>query len=66
MKRDSVEQKSFVDPVCGMQVSFKTAAAGSEYRGKRYYFCAAACREQFDADPERYVRVHRQHGVRQK
>jgi hypothetical protein len=36
MKRDSVEQKSFVDPVCGMQVSFKTAAAGSEYRGKRY------------------------------
>lgn len=55
---------SFVDPVCGMQVSYKTAAAESEYRDKRYYFCATACREQFDADPEQYIRAHRQHGVR--
>jgi len=64
MKRGRGEQMSFVDPVCGMQVSYKTAAAESEYRDKRYYFCATACREQFDADPEQYIRAHRQHGVR--
>ncbi|ERS91664.1 YHS domain-containing protein [Modicisalibacter ilicicola DSM 19980] len=64
MKRERVEQKSFVDPVCGMQVSYKTAAAESDYHGKHYYFCATACREQFDADPARYVRTHRQHGSR--
>ena len=64
MKREREEHKSFEDPVCGMQVSYKTAPADSEYQGKRYYFCATACREQFDADPERYVRTHRQHGSR--
>lgn len=37
MKRERVEQKSFVDPVCGMQVSYKTAAAESDYHGKHYY-----------------------------
>lgn len=66
MKRDNVKQSSFVDPVCGMQVSYKTAVAESDYQEKRYYFCATACREQFDAEPERYVRVHRQHGMRPK
>ncbi|SHF67473.1 YHS domain-containing protein [Modicisalibacter ilicicola DSM 19980] len=64
MKRERVEQKSFVDPVCGMTISFETAATGSEYQGKRYYFCATACRDQFQADPERYVHTHRQHGSR--
>jgi len=66
MKREREEQKSFEDPVCGMQVSYKTAATESDYQDKRYYFCATACREQFDADPERYVRTHRQHGSKRE
>nr|WP_299246433.1 YHS domain-containing protein [uncultured Halomonas sp.] len=66
MKRDRVEQDTFKDPVCGMQVGYKTAAAESEYQDKRYYFCATACREQFDVDPERHVRKHRQHGSRRE
>jgi YHS domain-containing protein len=49
-----------------LQVSYKTAAAESDYQDKRYYFCATACREQFDADPERYVRTHRQHGSKRE
>jgi YHS domain-containing protein len=66
MKREREEQKTFEDPVCGMQVSYKTAAAESDYQDKRYYFCATACREQFEADPEQYVRTHRQHGSKRE
>lgn len=60
MKHERVERKSFLDPVCGMTISFQTAATGSEYRGQRYYFCSEACREQFETDPERYVGAHHQ------
>lgn len=43
------------DPICGMEVDEKSAAATSEYRGKTYYFCAAGCKKAFDADPEKYL-----------
>ena len=43
------------DPVCGMEVDPSKAAATSEYRGKRYYFCAPGCKETFDRNPDQYV-----------
>lgn len=43
------------DPVCGMDVDPAGAAAHSEYRGVPYYFCATACKREFDAHPVRYV-----------
>lgn len=43
------------DPVCGMEVDVKKAAASSEYKGKTYYFCALGCKKAFDADPEKYL-----------
>jgi len=43
------------DPVCGMEVDEKNAAATSEYKGKTYYFCAVGCKKAFDADPEKYL-----------
>jgi YHS domain-containing protein len=52
----------FEDPVCGMEVSRSTAADEVEYQGKRFYFCAASCREAFEAEPEKYLRKHRQRG----
>ncbi len=44
-----------IDPVCKMTVDEKTAAATSEYQGKKYYFCAVGCKKAFDADPEKYL-----------
>ena len=44
------------DPVCGMEVDEKKAAATSEYKGKTYYFCAKGCKVAFDKDPERYLK----------
>jgi Cu+-exporting ATPase len=44
------------DPVCGMSVDEKKAAAASLYQGKTYYFCAKVCKEKFDKEPTKYVK----------
>ncbi|MCF6262129.1 MAG: YHS domain-containing protein [Xanthomonadales bacterium] len=62
MKRASHEQ-TYKDPVCGMEVSYLSAADTSEYKGKTYYFCAHSCRQAFDAEPQQYLHQHRQHGM---
>lgn len=41
-----------IDPICGMIVDKKKAAATSIYRGETYYFCNIRCKEMFDRDPE--------------
>ena len=56
-------QRTYKDPVCGMELSPNTATDEFEYKGKVYYFCAPACRETFQATPEVFVRQHRQHGM---
>ncbi len=43
------------DPVCGMEVDEKKAAATSQYQGQTYYFCAPGCKVSFDRNPERYL-----------
>lgn len=58
------KEPSFKDPVCGMEVSRTTAIEEFVYQGKAYYFCAGICREAFEAEPEKYLRHHRQHGVK--
>ena len=44
------------DPVCGMEVGEKKAAATSTYRGQTYYFCAKACKQTFDQAPEKFLK----------
>jgi YHS domain-containing protein len=49
------------DPVCGMEVTYETAQARSEYNGQTYYFCSMSCKEDFDKDPEKYVTQEQEH-----
>ena len=47
------------DPVCGMEVDAKEAAAAklkSDYKGKTYYFCSDDCKKKFDKEPGRWVK----------
>jgi YHS domain-containing protein len=44
-----------VDPVCGMEV-MPPAEGHIEYRAKHYYFCSILCKEDFEKDPEKYLR----------
>jgi YHS domain-containing protein len=44
------------DPVCGMMVNPELAQYTSDFQGETYYFCSAACKEQFDRNPAAYAR----------
>ena len=44
-----------VDPVGGMEVTEENAACSYEFKGKRYFFCADACRDAFTQNPEQYL-----------
>lgn len=60
------DERTRKDLVCGMTVSRLSAVADAEYRRKTYYFCTQECRDAFLADPDKFIRLHRQHGVRPK
>jgi Cu+-exporting ATPase len=44
-----------IDPVCKMEIKESEAASTSEYKGKKYYFCAVGCKKAFDQKPEKYL-----------
>ncbi len=44
----------FKDPVCKMMVDEKTAKHISQAASKTVYLCSAACKQQFDANPEKF------------
>ncbi len=50
------------DPVCGMSVRKKQAAATAEHQGKTYYFCAPGCKETFEKEPAKYLGAPGKHG----
>jgi len=65
--RDEVELASAKDPVCGREIKRADAAAAIDLHGTVYFFHSVACRDAFEADPERYVdaAVAAQEDVRQ-
>jgi YHS domain-containing protein len=49
------------DPVCGMEVDQKKAAAAgrtAEHEGHSYYFCSDECAKKFKAEPAKYIDPH--------
>jgi YHS domain-containing protein len=45
------------DLVCGMEVDEKTAKYKTVHKGKNYYFCAAGCKEAFEKNPNKYLKM---------
>jgi YHS domain-containing protein len=43
------------DPVCGMNVEEKKAAATAVHDGKTYYFCSVSCKATFEKAPAKYA-----------
>jgi P-type Cu+ transporter len=43
------------DPVCGMTIEEKDAAATAAYQGKTYYFCSNSCKEKFEKAPASFT-----------
>ncbi len=50
------------DPVCGMNVAKKKAAGTSQYMDKTFYFCSKACKEKFDQEPMKYMKMEEKKG----
>ncbi|MEO8137374.1 MAG: heavy metal-binding domain-containing protein, partial [Betaproteobacteria bacterium] len=44
------------DPVCGMRIDEKSAAANADHEGQHYAFCSTGCRDRFVANPATYVK----------
>ena len=47
MKANNESSNEFIDPICGMTVTPKTAAGSLEVGGETYYFCSKGCLEKF-------------------
>lgn len=45
-----IEQKTC--PVMGGEIN---KSLFTEYKGKKVYFCCAACKEEFEKNPEKYI-----------
>lgn len=48
--------KKYKDAVCRGTLKKETKNK-SEKDGKTYYFCSPRCKEKFDKDPEKYIKL---------
>lgn len=55
--------KMATDPVCGMAVD-REGSPHFRRDGRTYFFCSPTCREEFAAEPERFLRRDRRDGTR--
>ncbi len=49
------EEKTSIDPVCGMTVMIVAARYKSEFGGHPVYFCCGPCKTKFDKNPDQYL-----------
>lgn len=52
---ESIVSAEVIDPICGMTVETARARYVSEFRGEKFYFCSAMCKEQFEQNPEAVI-----------
>jgi Cu+-exporting ATPase len=52
----AVGESAVTDPVCGMTVDPAKTPHRHSHHGHAYFFCSAACRSKFIAEPEKYLR----------
>jgi len=45
-----------IDPVCKMEIVEESARHTATYQEKTYYFCSAADKKAFEANPEKYLK----------
>ncbi len=44
-----------IDPVCGMNIEEKDAAATTTYGGRTVFFCSVSCKTEFDQNPQPFL-----------
>lgn len=56
MKENENKKQLVRDPVCGMRIEPEDAADSILYKEIIFYFCAPACKKEFELDPEKYFK----------
>ena len=51
----TTEEKTFIDPVCGMSVNPDTSPHKTTLDGESFFFCAAGCKAAFEKDPDTFL-----------
>jgi YHS domain-containing protein len=55
MEGSAITNEKAKDPVCGMDVEPGRTRLVAIYQGHSYWFCANACREAFEKNPQKYL-----------
>ena len=55
LEMPGLTEPAVTDPVCGMELTPRSADFSAEYGGVRHYFCGKGCLTQFNKQPSRYV-----------
>ena len=55
MEGSATTNEKIIDPVCGMEVEPGRTRLVAVYQGHSYWFCAKACREAFEKNPQKYL-----------
>jgi Cu+-exporting ATPase len=45
------------DPVCGTTVDERESEFGTQFAGKKYFFCSEECRKEFEDRPDEYLEI---------
>ena len=55
LRQGEEDADDVIDPVCGMTVDPRTAAAKRVWQGRTVHFCNPHCAEVFDEGPANYI-----------
>ncbi len=55
MEGSATTNEKIIDPVCGMEVEPGRTRLVAIYQGHSYWFCAGACCEAFEINPQKYL-----------
>ncbi len=51
---EEIKPKCDVDPVCNLDLKAMHGQFAYDFEDETYWFCSAACREEFAARPQKY------------
>ncbi len=60
-RHNKKEDKKHIDPVCGKQVDIKKGY-GKMHKGILHRFCSRNCLDQFEIEPDKYIKNQRSDG----
>ena len=55
MKKATISNEIFIDPVCLMMITAGKKDLRHTYKMRTYHFCAESCRKAFELNPDKHL-----------